>query len=194
MNHSKGKYYIKRNASDTFVDITEMFDGVAVLSLDGFNERGEALNVYHAQWIDSQEEDFLVANENNIVIRSNVDLNLTIVVSERYKSTTNRFFEDVVYDDIIDYLCNHGAFYIKSTIANRVAKVVCLNSVKPTSQRLNRGVNGYILVTITLHALDSNIDMRQWEQLIENEDKKVYDTNDYSVRVMKINDDPLLNT
>lgn len=160
MNQSKDIYFIKRNASDEFVDITTMFDGVAVLSLDGFNERGDAVNVYHAQWIDSQVEDFMVTtrdqNDNDIIIRNNVDLNLTIAISERYKSTNNAFSEIAVYDAFIDYVCNHGSFYIKSTYANKIAKVVCLNSVKPTTQKLNRGVKGYILVTLVLHTLDSS--------------------------------------
>lgn len=160
MNQSKGKYFVKRNESDTFEDITDMFDGVAVLSLDGFNERGDAVNVYHAQWIDSQTEDFLVttrdAYNHDIIIRNNVDLSLTVAISERYRTTNDAFDEQTTYDNLLDYICNRGAFYIKSTYMNKIAKVVCLNGFKPTTQKLNRGAKGYILVTITLHTLDNS--------------------------------------
>lgn len=158
MNTSKGKYFVKRNDSDSFADITTLFNGVAVLSVDGFNERGEALNVYHEQWIDSQKEDFLVTkkddNDNDVIIRGNVDLSITLCVSKRYRTGGGNFNEINMYDSLIDYFCNKGAFYLKSTFVNKTAKVVCLSSVKPTSQKLNRDVNGYILVTIPLHVLD----------------------------------------
>ena len=43
-NKSSGRYYAKNTESGTFEDITTLFDGVAVLKVDGFNARGKPVN------------------------------------------------------------------------------------------------------------------------------------------------------
>lgn len=158
-NELKGKYYVKKGSNDNYTDITTMFDGVRVLSLDGFNEVGEAVNVFTQQWVDSQAEDFMVTKQvtnNNtttdVVIRKNVDLSMTIIVSRRYASTT--IDEQSVFNTLRDYFCNHGDFYIKSLYTNMQAHVVCLSGFKPTTQKLNRNEKSYIIATIPLHCLD----------------------------------------
>lgn len=159
MNKSSGKYFVKRKSTDEYVDLTAMFNGLAVLSVDGMNEEGDAVNVYHEQWVDEQKEDFLVTkqvtNDNvtsDVIIRSNVDLRLTFIISRRY---TNELIDvQTVYDSFIDYVCKSGSFYIKSLFANKEAQVVCLKSVKPTTQKMNVGYDNYILATIELHSLD----------------------------------------
>ena len=158
-NELKGKYYVKKGSNDNYTDITTMFDGVRVLSLDGFNEVGEAVNVFTQQWVDSQAEDFMVTKQvtnNNtttdVVIRKNVDLSMTIIVSRRY--ATNSIDEQTVFNSLKNYMCGHGDFYIWSKYTNMEAHVVSLSSFKPTTQKLNRGNKSYILITIPLHCLD----------------------------------------
>lgn len=150
------KYFIRKNTTDNWEDITTKFNGVKVLSIDGFNERGEAQNVYNAQWVSETTEDFLVTtkdeNGNDIIIRSNVDISMTFIVGRRYATST--IDEQTVYDSFVSYICEKGDFYIKSAYVNKSAHVICLKSFKPTAQKLHRGEKSYILATITLHCLD----------------------------------------
>ena len=154
-----GKYYVSTNGT-SWEDVTTKWNGVRILAINGFNERGDTVNVYNEQWINSQTEDFLVTTkvtENNVtrdvIIRKNVDLTVTFIVGRRYASTTIN--EETVYNSIVSYMCDNGYFYIKSTYTNKYAKVACLKSFKPTTEKLNRGNKSYILATITLHTLDA---------------------------------------
>ena len=158
MNDSHGKYFIKRASTDTYEDITSKFRGVAILSIEGLGERGDAVNVYNEQWINEQGEDFLVTKQETIdgvtrdvIIRKNVDVKVTFAVSRRY---ANRLIDEMqVYDAFLDYVCN-GDFYIKSTYANKEAHVICLKGFKPTTTKVQRGFDSHIIATIELHTLD----------------------------------------
>ena len=155
MNTSSGKYYIKRTDNETYADITSVFDGISVLSLSGFGSRGDSINVFTQQWIDSQSEDFMVTKKeqgSDVIIRQNVDISLTFVIGRRYANKLIN--ESLVYDAFVDYVTS-GDFYIKSTYANKEAHVVCLKGFKPTSVKLNRGWGSYIMATIELHTLDN---------------------------------------
>ena len=156
-NNLKNVYYIRKSESDNWEDITTKFAGCKVLAIDGFNERGEAVNIYNEQWIDSQQEDFLVAKTdalgNPVVVRKNVDLELTFIVSRRY--TDSNIDEQAVYDSLVSFICDNGDFYIKSAYVNKQAHVVCVKSFKPTTQKLQRGEKSYILATVSLHCLDN---------------------------------------
>lgn len=151
-----GKYFVKKKLTDEWVDFTAMFVGANVLAITGFNERGNAVNVYNEQWVNSisGKEDFLVttqdAFDNDVIIRENVDLDFTFICGERYGAIDTQ----AVYDAIVDYMCNHGDFYIKSTYTDKQAHVVCLKSFKPTTQKLKRGVKSFILATVNLHTLE----------------------------------------
>lgn len=151
------KYFVRKTSAAAWEDITTKFDGVKVLSIDGFNERGEEVNVYNEQWVNSQTEDFMVTTTdvqgNDVIIRKNIDLSLSFIVSRRYAN--GAIDEQTTYDNIVSYLCDNGDFYIKSAYVNKSAHVICLKSFKPTTQKLNRGKNSYILATITLHCLDA---------------------------------------
>ena len=109
------RYFIKRRFSDTWVDITTLFDGIKVLSITGMNEIGEAQNVFTQQWIDSQEEDYLLAGET--IVRANVDLTMTFIAGTRY-SSNGSVDTQTVYNSFVSYVCNDGDFYIKSTYRN----------------------------------------------------------------------------
>ena len=145
------RYFIKRRFSDTWVDITTLFDGIKVLSVTGMNEIGEAQNVFTQQWIDSQEEDYLLAGET--VVRANVDLTMTFIAGTRY-SSNGSVDTQTVYNSFVSYICDDGDFYIKSTYTGKSAHVVCLKGIKPTTERLHRGSSSYIIATATLHCIN----------------------------------------
>ena len=152
------KYFVKRQESDSWQDVTTLFDGIKILSIKGFNEEGESVNVYSEQWVNSQTEDFLVTtkdeNDNDVVIRKNVDLEMTFIAGSRYSANGN-VDTQTVYDLFKDYICKHGDFYIKSSYSGKFAHVVCLKGLKPTTEKLHRGNNSYIIATTTLHTIDS---------------------------------------
>lgn len=156
-----GKYYYSSNGTE-WHDFTSIA-GVRVLSVDGFDERGETVNIYTAQWIDSDVEDYMCAKQEtttvngvsttrDVIVRKNVDLNLTVIVSRRY--TNASIDEQTVYDSLVSTLCD-GDIYIKSEYTGKIAHVVNLKSFKPTAVKLHRGNNSYILATIPLHTLST---------------------------------------
>ena len=151
------KYFVKKSYRDEWTDVTSRFDGVKILTVGGLDELGDATNVFTQQWSESQVEDYVCVtkdgNGNDVIIRQNVDISVTFVISRRYSSTKN-IDEQTVHRSFIDFFCNRGDFYIMSMYVNKRAHVVCLKSYKPTSEKLNRGMNSYILGTITLHTLD----------------------------------------
>lgn len=149
-NELRNKYFIKRLQGGSWSDITTLFDGVRVLKLGGMNEVGEAVNVYTEQWVGSQEEDYMCVGD--VVVRKNVDLEMSFIVGTRYSSNRNADTQ-TVYDAFKDYICNHGDFYVKSAYSGKYAHVVCLKGISVVTERLHRGVNSYILATATLHCL-----------------------------------------
>jgi hypothetical protein len=134
-----------------------MFDGVAVLKLDGMLAKGEPVNVYTAQWIDSQQEDFMITtlddNDNHVVIRKNVDLELTFIVRQKYATAT--IDVQTVHDNFVDYITGSDVWLKSSYVGNKYVHCVCLKEYKPTTVKLGRGDNSYIMGTITLHCLDA---------------------------------------
>lgn len=157
MNHSSNRFFAKNTESGTFQDITTMFDGVAVLKLDGMLAKGEPVNVYTAQWIDSQQEDFMITtlddNDNPVVIRKNVDLELTFIVRQKY--ATGTIDVQTVHDNFVDYITGSDVWLKSSYVGNKYVHCVCLKEYKPTTVKLGRGDNSYIMGTITLHCLDA---------------------------------------
>ena len=148
-NRTKDKNYVKRTSAGTWEEISTKFQGCYVLSLDGTNARGEAVNVFTQQFVDSQTEDYMLVGST--VIRKNVDLSLTFICGTRYGAL------DVqqVHDEFVDYITANGDFYIKSKYTEKEAHVVCQEGYKPTMVKLHRGVDGsYIIGTIKLHTLD----------------------------------------
>lgn len=157
MNHSSNRFFAKNTESGTFQDITTMFDGVAVLKLDGMLAKGEPVNVYTAQWIDSQQEDFMITtlddNDNPVVIRKNVDLELTFIVRQKY--ATGTIDVQTVHDNFVDYITGSDVWLKSSYVGNKYVHCVCLKEYNPTMVKLGRGDNSYIMGTITLHCLDA---------------------------------------
>ena len=157
MNNSANRYFVKNTGSGTFADITALFDGVAVLKLDGMLEKGKPVNIYTAKWINSQSEDFLITtfdeNEHPIVIRENVELELTFIVRQKYANNT--IDVQSVHDNFTNYMTNSDVWLKSAYLGNKYIHCVCLKEYKPTTVKLDRGVDSYIMGTIQLHALDA---------------------------------------
>lgn len=154
-NDLTGKYFYKATASDTYTDITQLVDGVRILKIDGMNAQGEPINVYTAQWIDSQSEDFMIPKTdlygNPVVVRKNVDIEITFIVSPRYATSP---IETLIQHDAFVELMTHKDIWIKSMYTNKEAHCVCLEQYEPTTTKLQRGNNSYMMGTLKLHTLD----------------------------------------
>lgn len=157
MNYSKNRFFVKNTQSGTFQDITTMFDGVAVLKLDGMLAKGEPINIFTQQWLSNQKEDFLITtldgNDNPVVVRKNVDLELTFIVRQKY--ATGTIDVQTVHDNFVDYITGSDIWLKSSYVGNKYVHCVCLKDYKPTTVKLGRGDNSYIMGTITLHCLDA---------------------------------------
>lgn len=154
-NDLTGKYFCKTEENGNYTDITTLVNGVRILKIDGMNSQGEPVNIYTAQWVDEQEEDFMITKTdsmlNPVVVRKNVDIEITFIVSPRYAS------------GIIDTLTQHDSFisqmtskdiWIKSLYTNKETHCVCLEQYEPTTTKLQRGNNSYMMGTLKLHTLD----------------------------------------
>lgn len=156
MNELRDKYFVRKSVNDAWEDITTKFDGVKVLSITDFNTRGKSVNIYNAQWITelTQNEDYAVGTEdgqgNPVVLRENIDVSITFIVGNKYATTAIDVVQ--VHDAFVDYITD-GALYIKSKYTNKEVKCVCLEEYKPTTEKLQRGNNSWIMATIKLHTL-----------------------------------------
>ena len=160
-NNSSGRYFVKNTSNGTFADITTLFDGIAVLKLDGMLAKGKPVNIYTAQWIDSQQEDFMITtldeHDNPVVIRENVDLELTFIVRKKYASANaqSNFNVLTTHDTFVDYMTKSDVWLKSSYVGNKYVHCVCLKEYKPTTVKLERGNDSYIIGTITFHTLDA---------------------------------------
>lgn len=156
MNDSSNRYYVKNTENGTFQDITTMFNGVAVLKISGFLDKGKPVNIYTEQWIDDQEEDFLITTtESNVpvVIRENTDLELTFIIRQKYATSTINLM--TVHDNFINYMTGSDVWLKSAYVGNKYVHCVCLKEYKPTAINLERGDKSYIMGTITMHTLNS---------------------------------------
>ena len=163
MNELRDKYFVRKSTNDDWEDITTKFDGVKVLSITDFNTKGKTLNVMTQQWLvlnedadpqTYQNEDYAVGTEdgqgNPIVLRENIDISITFIVGNKY--ATNAIDVVQVHDAFVDYMTD-GALYIKSKYTNKEVRCVCLDEYKPTTEKLQRGNNSWIMGTLKLHTL-----------------------------------------
>lgn len=164
----KPVYYAKNISGGTFQDISTLFNGVQTLKMDGFLAKGKPVNIYTAQWVNSQQEDFLITTvrevnnvEVPVVIRENVDIEITFIVRKKYATfltpeAAAAWDCQSVHDAFVAYMTD-GDIWIKSGyMGNKQAHCVCLKEYKPTTVKLHRNDDkSYILGTITLHTLDT---------------------------------------
>ena len=159
MNDSSNRYFVKNTANGVFQDITTLFDGVAVLKVDGMLGRGKPVNIYTAQWVNSQREDFLITStdsqNNPLVIRENVDISLTFIVRQKYASGTINV--QSVHDSFVAYMTGSDVWIKSAYLGNKYVHCVCLSEYKPTTIKFGRGNDSYAMGTITLHTLDAPV-------------------------------------
>ena len=153
-NDLRGVYYIKNTENGNFQDITTLFDGVRVLQVSGVAAKGKAVNVYHEQWLDSDKEDFLVTSNNGIIVRENVDIEVTFLVHQRYASNT--IDVKTQHDLFVKYLTDKDVWIRTGYQNNVIAHCVCIDAYEPTTMKLQRNVSAnYALGTIKLHCLEN---------------------------------------
>lgn len=161
MNNSNNRYFVKNTLNGSFVDITTQFQGVAVLMLKGMLDLGKPVNIFTQQWIDEQTEDFMITttdgNNNPVVIRENVDIELTFIVRKKYASSNAQLGFNVLntHDTFVDYMTKSDIWLKTSYIGNKYVHCVCISDYKPTTIKLDRGDNSYIMGTITFHTLEA---------------------------------------
>lgn len=156
-NNSSGRYYVKNTSGGNFTDITTLFDGVAILKADGYNAKGKPVNIYTAQWVDSQSEDFMITtldnNDNHIVVRENTNIEITFIVKQKYATGVIDVLTQ--HDAFVSYMTGSDVWVKSSYMGNKYVHCVCLSEYKPTMQKLDRGDKSYMIGTITLHCLDA---------------------------------------
>lgn len=146
------KYFVKNTASGSFVDVTTLFDGVNILSVEGFDSRGKALNVYVEQWLDGST-DFMITSNNGQIVRENVDIKVVFIVGQRYANST--IDTQTVYDSFVDYMTNTDV-WIKSAYVGKQVHCVAIDKIEPKTIKLHRGSDSYILGEIQLNTLESS--------------------------------------
>lgn len=153
----KPAYKVKNSENGTFQDIETQFDGVKILKMDGFLELGKPVNIYTAQWVNEQEEDFLITTTNQsnvpVVIRENTDIQVTFIVGERYANGNIDTMSQ--HDAFVQYMTNSDVWVQSEYVGNKYVHCVCLSAYKPTTAKLGRGNDSYVLGTLTLHTLDA---------------------------------------
>lgn len=159
MNNSSGRYYVKNTENGNFQDITALFNGVAVLSVDNMLSKGKPVNIYTAQWVNSQEEDFLITTLDEhdlpVVIRENTDIDVTFIVRQKYANGSSSIDVMGVHDSFVSYMTDSDIWIRSSYMGNKFVHCVCLKEYKPTTIKLQRGTDSYVMGTITLHTLDA---------------------------------------
>ena len=150
----KQAYYVKNSARGNFVDVASAFDGVRILSVTGVAAKGKAVNVYNAQWMDSQNEDFMITTNNGTIVRENVDVQVTFIVHNRY--ATNDIDVKTKHDQFVNFMTNTDVWIKTSYQNNVIAHCVALDNYEPTTMKLQRDNNAnYALGTIKLHCLET---------------------------------------
>ena len=150
-------YQIKNREGNAFQNIETLFDGVRILKVDNMLARGKAVNIYTEQWVNSQEEDFLITtldgNDNPVVIRENVDIEVTFAVRRKYANSAIDVMS--VHNAFVSYMTGSDVWIKSSYVGNKYVHCVCLNDYKPTIIKLNRGDSSFAMGTIVLHCLDA---------------------------------------
>lgn len=151
MKKLNGKYFLKNTGNGNYSDVTTLFDGVNILAVEGLDARGKALNVYVEQWI-TGGTDFMITSNNGQIVRENVDIKVVFIVGQRYANAT--IDTQTVYDSFVDYMTNTDV-WIKSSYVGKQVHCVCIDNVEPTTIKLHRGNNTYILGNIQLKTLET---------------------------------------
>lgn len=156
MNRIESSYLV-RKGSEEYATIASKFDGVRILKIDDISSLGKPVNIYTAQWINSQQEDYMLTSQS--VIRENVDLSITFIVGDKYAQGVINVAEQ--HDNFVEYMTS-GDIYIKSLYEDKEAHCVCLESYSPTNSKLKRPLNkNWKMGTIKLHTLTKPVDVSE---------------------------------
>lgn len=149
----KEKYYVRKEGAD-LVDVTELFDGLRILKVDGFLSQGKPVNIYNAQWINSQKEDIIIPeiDGEKKVIKENPDIEITFIVGTRY-SQQEDFDAMLVHDAFIRYMTGGDLWISSEYVSGKMVHCVCLDEYKPTTVKLQRK-ESWVMGTLKLHTLD----------------------------------------
>lgn len=157
-NGLKNLYFVKndKDVAD-FKDVTELFDGVRILSCTDFCAKGKPINVYSEQWINSQEEDFMITTldslNNPVVIRENIDIDVTFAVRQKYAS--GRINVMAQHDAFVSFITDSDVWIKSNVFGGKTAHCVCLKEYKPTITKIRKNNDeSFIMGTITLHTLE----------------------------------------
>ena len=153
-------YQVKNTSNGEFTNIETMFDGLRILKMDGFLAKGKPVNIYTAQWVNQQDEDFLITtidnNDNPVVIRENTDIEITFIIRRKYATNPSVSFDvQSVHDAFISYMTDSDVWIKSSYVNNKYVHCVCLKEYKPTTQKMQRGEKSWIMGTITMHCLNA---------------------------------------
>ena len=155
-NDLKDVYFVKTSENANYVDITTLVDGARILKINGFFDLGSPVNIYTAQWVDSQEEDFMITtvdeHDNPVVIRENSDIEITFIIGNKYADNPENIDVNEKHSEFINIMTGTD-IWIKSEYANKEVHCVCLEEYSPTLIKLHRGVKSFIIGTIKLHML-----------------------------------------
>ena len=151
----KNVYFVKNTAGGTFTDVTTLFDGLRILKVDGFLSSGKAVNVYREQWMDGTV-DFTITSmsgeQNPAIVRELTELEITFIIKQKY--ATNTINVQTVHDSFIAYMTNTDVWIKSAYVENKQVHCVCEEEYKPTTVKLKRGVDSYIMGTIRLRMLE----------------------------------------
>ena len=159
-NELRQAYFIKNKPTDQFEDVAQKFNGVRILAVEGVAAKGEAVNVYTAQWVDSETEDFMITtlNEqgNPQIIRKNVDIKVTFMVHQKFANELTGIDVKIQHDNFVHFMTSTDVWIKTSYQNNVIAHCVCLDKYEPTTMKLKRDQEAnYALGTITLHCLET---------------------------------------
>ena len=147
----QNRYFVKNTASGTYTDVTTLFQGVSILAVEGFDSIGKSLNTYMEQWVDGST-DFMIAGNNGVIARENVDVKVVFIVGQRYANAT--IDTQTVYDAFVAYMTNTDV-WVKSAYVGKQAHCVASDKFDPKTIKLHRGGDSYILGELTLKCLES---------------------------------------
>ncbi len=157
-NELTNTYFVKNTENGNWQDVTTLVEGVRVLSITGFFERGKPVNIYTAQWVTepSGKEDFMITtldeNQNPVVIHENVDIEITFMVHQKFAN--NNINVAIQHDAFVNYLTS-GKVWVKSSYTDKQVPCVCLEKYEPTTIKLKRNTSSnYMLGTVKLHTLE----------------------------------------
>lgn len=154
-NTLKGKYLLKNTPNGTFTDVTTLFNGVRILSVQGMGQLGKAKNVFREDWVYEDAETFDIVMQDSTdtkrIIRENVDVKVTFAVRQKYASSSINV--QTVHDNFVSYMTSTDV-WIKSLYTGKTVHCVCEDGYEPTMLKLQRGNNSFAMGTITLHCLD----------------------------------------